>query len=42
MTMVFRVQSDNLLAPFKAGDQVRFRAEQIKGAYYVTHIEKAP
>ena len=41
MTMVFRVQDAAQLAPLKAGDKVRFRAEQIKGAYYATRIEKA-
>ena len=41
MTMVFRVQDAALLAPLKAGDKVRFRAEQVKGAYYATRIEKA-
>lgn len=41
MTMVFRVQDAAQLAPLKAGDKVRFRAEQVKGAYYATRIEKA-
>ena len=41
MTMVFRVQDAAQLVPLKAGDKVRFRAEQIKGAYYATRIEKA-
>lgn len=41
MTMIFRVKDAALLAQLKTGDKVRFRAEQIKGAYYATHIEKA-
>lgn len=42
MTMVFRVKDAALLAPLKAGDKVRFRAERIKGVFYLTHVEKAP
>ena len=42
MTMVFRVQDAALLAPLGVGDKVRFRAEQVRGAYVVTRIEKAP
>jgi Cu(I)/Ag(I) efflux system periplasmic protein CusF len=42
MTMVFRVKDAAALAPLKAGDKVRFRAERINGAFYLTHIEKAP
>ena len=38
---VTRVQDAAQLAPLKAGDKVRFRAEQVKGAYYATRIEKA-
>ena len=40
MTMVFRVQDAALLGPLRAGDKVRFRAEQIRGAYVVTRIER--
>ena len=40
MTMVFRVQEAALLEPLRAGDKVRFRAEQIRGAYVVTRIER--
>ena len=40
MTMVFRVQEPALLEPLRAGDKVRFRAEQIRGAYVVTRIER--
>ena len=42
MTMVFRVQDASLAADLRAGDKVRFRAETVRGAYHVTHIEKAP
>ena len=30
------------LAPLKAGDKVRFRAERINGVFYLTQVEKAP
>ena len=40
MTMVFRVQPPELLNKVKAGDTVKFRAEDIGGAYTVTAIEK--
>lgn len=42
MTMVFRVADANLLGDLKPGDKVRFRAEQVHGAYHVQQIEKAP
>lgn len=42
MTMVFRVQEANVLGDLKPGDKVRFRAEQVNGAYHVKQIEKAP
>jgi Cu/Ag efflux protein CusF len=42
MTMVFRAQPPELLKKVKAGDTVRFRAEDIGGNYTVTAIEKAP
>ena len=42
MTMVFRVQDAGVLGDLKTGDKVRFRAEQVSGAYHVTRIEKAP
>ena len=41
MTMVFRVTDASMLAPFKPGDKVRFRAEQRAGAYIVTRMEAA-
>ena len=42
MTMVFRVADASLLGDLKPGDKVRFRAEQVSGAYHVQHIERAP
>ena len=41
MTMVFQVKDATLLSQVKAGDMVRFRAEQIGDALTVTKIEKA-
>ena len=41
MTMVFGVKSPGLLDKVAAGDKVKFRAEEIKGDYVVTAIEKA-
>lgn len=41
MTMVFRVSDPALLDGLKAGDKVRFRAEQINGALTVTEIAPA-
>lgn len=40
MTMVFQVNDPALLNQVNAGDKVRFRAEQIKGAFVVMSIEK--
>jgi Cu/Ag efflux protein CusF len=40
MTMVFQVPDVKQIEPLKAGDKVRFRAEQQQGAYVVTEIEK--
>lgn len=42
MTMVFRVADASVVGDLKPGDKVRFRAEQISGAYHVQRIEKAP
>lgn len=39
MTMVFQIKSPATLPPLKAGDQVRFRAEKINGAYVASDIE---
>jgi Cu/Ag efflux protein CusF len=41
MTMVFRMQPPELLDKVKVGDNVKFRAEDIGGAFTVTAIEKA-
>lgn len=42
MTMVFTVTDAAQAARIKRGDKVRFRAEQVKGAYVVTHLEAIP
>ncbi|MDZ7939092.1 MAG: copper-binding protein [Rhodoferax sp.] len=42
MTMVFQVRDPALLEKTKAGDKVRFSAEQQEGAIVVTAIEPAP
>ena len=42
MTMVFRVADSSVVGDLKPGDKVRFRAEQISGAYHVQRIDKAP
>lgn len=39
MTMVFRVSDGAMLDALKAGDKVRFRAEQIDGRLTVTKID---
>ena len=39
MTMVFQVKDPATLAPLKAGDQVRFRANKVNGAYVASDIE---
>ena len=41
MTMVFRAQDAAMLKTVKAGDKVKFEADQINGQYTVTRIEKA-
>jgi Cu(I)/Ag(I) efflux system periplasmic protein CusF len=40
MTMVFRAEDPALLKQVKAGDKVKFDAENINGQYTVTKIEK--
>lgn len=40
MTMVFRAADPALLEGLKAGDKIRFRAEQPGGAYTVMRIER--
>jgi Cu/Ag efflux protein CusF len=42
MTMVFRVQSPELLNAVKVGDKVKFHVEDINGAFTVTAIQPAP
>jgi len=42
MTMVFTVQNKNALDGLKAGDRIRFTADQIQGAYTVIQLEKLP
>ena len=41
MTMVFRAQDPKLLKAVKAGDEVKFDAEDVNGQLTVTTIEKA-
>ena len=41
MTMVFGVKPPSLLDKVAVGDKVKFRAEEVKGDYVVTMIEKA-
>ncbi|BDT67822.1 hypothetical protein os1_20000 [Comamonadaceae bacterium OS-1] len=42
MRMVFQVKKPALLEGVKAGDKVRFTAEQINGALVVTDLQPAP
>ena len=42
MTMVFRVQSPEMLNAVKVGDTVKFHVENINGAFTVTAIQAAP
>lgn len=42
MTMVFVARDPARLGGFKVGDKVRFRADQVKGAYVLVDIEAAP
>ena len=39
MTMVFTLQDASQASQIKVGDKVRFRAEQVNGAFVVTQIE---
>lgn len=39
MTMVFVVKDPNQLKGLKVGDRVQFTAEQVNGAYTITHLE---
>lgn len=39
MTMVFTLREPAQASQLKPGDKVRFRAERVKGAFVITHIE---
>jgi Cu(I)/Ag(I) efflux system protein CusF len=41
MTMVFAVKDTGLLSKVKAGDKVKFDADNVNGQFIVTRIEKA-
>ena len=41
MTMVYRAQDPAMLQAVKAGDKVKFDAENVNGQFVVTKIEKA-
>lgn len=41
MTMVFQVRDPTVLANLPSSGEIRFRAEQIQGAYVLTHFEPA-
>ena len=41
MTMVYRAQDPAMLTAVKAGNKIKFDAEQVNGQYTVTKIEKA-
>jgi Cu/Ag efflux protein CusF len=41
MVMVFRAQDPAMLKAVKAGDKVKFDADQVNGQFTVTKIEKA-
>lgn len=40
MTMVFRAQDSAMLKAVKAGDKIKFDAENVNGQFVVTRIEK--
>lgn len=40
MTMVYRAQDPAMLQTVKAGDQIKFDAENVKGQFVVTKIQK--
>lgn len=42
MSMVFRVPDAAVVGSLQPGDKVRFRADQVNGAYTVTRVERAP
>src|SRR5215471_16489141 len=41
MTMVYKAQDPAMLKAVKAGDKIKFDAEQVNGQFTVTKIEKA-
>ena len=41
MTMVFKADDPAMLTAVKAGDKVKFDADQVNGQYVVTKIQKA-
>lgn len=41
MTMVYAVSDPNMLNAVKAGDKIKFEAEQVNGQFTVVKIEKA-
>ena len=41
MTMVYRAQDPTMLKSVKAGDKIKFDADQVNGQFTVTKIEKA-
>ena len=41
MTMVYKAQDASMLKAVKAGNKIRFDAEQVNGQYTVTKIEMA-
>ncbi len=41
MTMVYKAQDPAMLKSFKAGNKIKFDAEQVNGQYTVTKIEQA-
>jgi Cu/Ag efflux protein CusF len=41
MTMVYKAQDPEMLRAVKAGNKIKFDAEQVNGQYTVTKIEKA-
>jgi Cu(I)/Ag(I) efflux system protein CusF len=41
MTMVFRAQDPAMLQTIKAGDKIKFDAENVNGQFVVTKIQKS-
>ena len=41
MTMVFRVKDAAMLDGLEPGSKIRFHAEEVKGGYLVTRLQKA-